>query len=159
MIKDLFEQLKKKLEPTASDFSTNEKAEDKPSSPIGQLTTEKIKAIVAELTAETPLFEEAGFLMEQLEIEIGLIPKIVPQFTQTKEISPEEEANFLGQLNNKQLLKFVLQSLFKASRMKALLESTELYLYGIEISVSAPPSVKTIFKRQRVSVINSDTHH
>ncbi|MET1253554.1 hypothetical protein [Aliikangiella maris] len=157
MIKDLFEQIKQKLTPQSNQsyatdtHTTNQEA----TSPIGQLTTDKIKAIVAELTQAGPLFAQAGFTMEQLEIEIGLLPKVLPQFVQIKEIPISEESVFLNQLKDQKLLQFVLHSLFKASRMKSLLENTNLSLYGIEISVSAPPSVKTIFKRE-IPLSNAD---
>ena len=144
MIKDLFEQLKKKVDP-----STNESdAAEDTNSPITQLTTEKIKAIVADLNSAGPIFSEAGFVMEQLEVEVGLLPKIIPQFLQIKKVSPEIETQLLQQLDDRKLLKFILQSLFKSSRMEALMEHTDLSLYGIEIEISAPPSVRTIFRRQ-----------
>jgi len=112
------------------------------------LSSEKIKAVVADLTSANQIFKEAGFLMEQLEIEVGLVPKITPQFKQTKEISSEEEAQLLEQLNQKQMIKFVLLSLFKSSKMKKLLEGSEMYFYGIEIEITTAPAVKTIFKRK-----------
>jgi len=146
MIKDLLEQLKRKMDPGSNDpLST-----DDTNSPITQLTTDKLKAIVADLTNAEPIFTEAGFVMEQLEVEVGLLPKIIPQFVQTKKISPQMEADILEQLNDRKLLQFVLQSLFKSSRMEALMETTDLALFGIEIEISAPPSVRTIFRRRAV---------
>lgn len=143
MIKDLFEQLKNKMENGHSKDSDSSEA-----SPVSQLTTEKIKAIVADLSSAEPIFKQAGFIMEQLEIDIGLIPKVTPQFLQVNKVSAEEEADLLQQLNDRKLLRFILQSLFKSSRMNALMESTDLSIHAIEIDITAPPSVRTIFKRQ-----------
>ena len=144
MIKDLFEQLKKKVDISSQDPLSTEDT----NSPITKLTTDKLKAIVADLTNAGPIFKEAGFIMEQLEVEVGLLPKIVPQFHQLKKIPKEDEEAVLQQLNDRKLLQFVLQSLFKSSRMEALLGSTDLGLHAIEIEISAPPSVRTIFKRK-----------
>ena len=149
MIKDLFEQLKNKID---SNSHTESESDSASSSPVSQLTTEKIKAIVADLSSAEPIFKEAGFIMEQLEIEIGLIPKVTPQFLQLKKVSVELENELLQRLNDRQLLKFILQSLFKSSRMNALLESTDLSIHAIEIDISAPPSVRTIFRRQHTQV-------
>jgi hypothetical protein len=112
------------------------------------LSSDKIKAVVADLTSANQLFKDAGFLMEQLEIEVGLVPKITPQFKQTKEITLEEENTILQALTDRNMIKFVLISLFKSSKMKALMEGTELYFYGIEIEITSAPAVKTIFKRK-----------
>ncbi|TQV76949.1 hypothetical protein FLL45_03075 [Aliikangiella marina] len=143
MIKDLFEQLKKKVDISSDPLSTEDT-----NSPITKLTTDKLKAIVADLTNAGPIFEEAGFIMEQLEVEVGLLPKIVPQFHQIKKVAKEDEEAVLQQLSDRKLLQFVLQSLFKSSRMEALLGNTDLGLHAIEIEISAPPSVRTIFKRK-----------
>ncbi|MGX5174405.1 hypothetical protein ACUR5C_10335 [Aliikangiella sp. IMCC44653] len=148
MIKNLFKNLKKTLD--------SERRDEPPSvdtnSPIGQLTTDKIKAIVAEINQAKPLFDQAGFELIQLEIEIGLVPKILPRFKQLKTISTETEAALLKQLEQQKLLAFIMQSLFKSSRMSVLLAETELDLHGIEISISAPPSVRTIFTKQALPV-------
>ena len=151
MIKDLYQQLKKKM-----DFGSDDPQAEDTNSPITQLTTDKLKAIVADLTNAGPLFAEAGFVMEQLEVEVGLLPKIVPQFVQTKKISTAQEAEIIQALKTRKLLQFVMQSLFKSSRMDALLENTDLNLYAIEIDISVPPSVRTIFKKQKVASPTSE---
>ncbi len=144
MLKDLFQHLIQKLDsqPEQSEFP-----EENNSSPIGQLTSEKIKAIVAELAAAEPHFKAAGFSMEQLEIEVGILPKIVAQFKQLNEISKEHENQILDGLKDKRLIQFLLLSLFKASRMKHLMENVDMVFHGVEIEIAAPPSVRTIFKK------------
>jgi len=112
------------------------------------LSSDKIKAVIADLTNANQYFKDAGFLMEQLEIEVGLVPKVTPQFKQTKEISKDEENAILEQLVDRNMIKFVLISLFKSSKMKALMEGTELCFYGIQIEITSAPTVKTIFKRK-----------
>lgn len=146
MIKDILEQLKSKVDFNKEDSLSNEDT----NSPITKLTTEKLKAIIADLNNAGSIFSDAGFTMEQLEVEVGLLPKITPQFLQTKKIDKEKERELLDDLNDKKLLQFILQSLFKSSRMEALMENTELSLYGIEIEISVPPSVRTIFKKSSV---------
>ncbi|TQV86384.1 hypothetical protein [Aliikangiella coralliicola] len=144
MIKEIFEHIKRRFEHDS----------DQPESPasdtssLTQLTTEKIKALIADLNNAQPIFTEAGFIMEQLDIEIGLIPKLTPHFRQLKEISKQEEDQLLNQLNDRRLIKFILISLFKSSRMKSLLENADMYFHGIEIDITATPSVRTVFKRE-----------
>jgi len=148
MLKDLISQLKHKFDKEAngvSDLSSQQSATQAEAAPA--LSTDKIKAIVAEITAASTLFEEAGFLMQRLEIEVGITSRIIPRFRQLKQVSEEEETASLERLKDRQMIHFILVSLFKACRMKALLEDTDMDLCAVEIDISAAPSVKTIFKR------------
>ena len=143
MLKGLFSKFNKKMPENNVKHSVNT-----PNNSGTILSSDKIKAVLADLTSANQLFKDAGFLMEQLEIEVGLVPKITPQFKQTKEISKEEENSILQELTDRNMIKFVLISLFKSSKMKALMKGTELYFYGIEIEITSAPAVKTIFKRK-----------
>ncbi len=111
------------------------------------LDTEKIKAIIAELNGADELFKEAGFVMQRLEIAIGLVSIITPCFTQTHLTSSEQEKQLLQQAGNKNITGFVLLSLFKSSRMKSLMDETPMEFHSIEIDITTSPLVKTIFKR------------
>ena len=143
MIKGIFDQIKRKLEQNSEEQSS----QGSDSASLTQLTTDKIKALIAELNNAHPVFTEGGFIMEQLDIEIGLIPKLTPHFIQLKEISSQEEEQLLSQLNDRKMIKFIMISLFKSSRMKSLMENTDMYFHGIEIEITATPSVRTVFKR------------
>ncbi len=147
MLKSLFSQLKNKL-----GNDQQEQLEEKPhEDPITTLTSDKIKAIVAELTSSNQIFEEAGFIMEQLEIEVGLTSRITPRFKQIKTITAEEESQLLERISHQKMISFVLISLFKSSRMKSLLQDTNMIFHGIEIEIATAPSVKTIFKREQLN--------
>jgi hypothetical protein len=115
------------------------------------LNTEKIKAIVAELNQSDDLFKECGFIMERLDIGIGLDSIITPCFKQLTILPSEQEAEMLKQAEGSSITQFVLLSLFKSSKMKSLMENSNMDFYRIEIDITSSPSVKTIFKRKELA--------
>ncbi|MCW8880399.1 MAG: hypothetical protein OQK04_04115 [Kangiellaceae bacterium] len=144
MLKEMYQQLKQKF---SSESGGNEEPQQPDKSPAS-LSTERIKAVVAELNSASTTFSEAGFIMDQLDINIGLSSHIIPHFRQLKEISPEEQEQLLGQLEANSIIKFVLISLFKSSNMKSLLDNTDMFFHHVAIDISTAPSVCTVFKRE-----------
>lgn len=112
------------------------------------LSTTKLKALIMTLNKAEPIFHKAGYLMVELDVVFGEKPKLTPHFKRMKSISDEQQSALLAELNEQQLIKFILISLHKSSRMQSLFIDSELYYYGMEIDISSVPSVKTIFKRK-----------
>ncbi len=115
---------------------------------LSNLSSNKLKAIISSLNEAEPLFTRAGYRMEQLDVEFGAEQKITPHFKQLEPISQQHQDQLLAELNDQQLIKFIIISLNKSGRMQSLFENSELYYYGIEINISSNPSVRTIFKRK-----------
>jgi len=145
MFKRIFNKTKTNNGNSASDKSV---ATEENSNSFTQLTAEKIKSVIISLNQAEPIFKDAGFVMQQLDVEFGNTPKLTPSFKQLEVISEDKQDEFLAELVDQQLIKFILISLFKSSRMKSLFEGSELYFYGMEIDISAEPSVRTIFRRK-----------
>lgn len=142
MLKTLLSQITQtftKSETTQSTTTQNTSA---------SLSSDKIKAVVADLTNADELFQEAGFIMQQLQIEVGFEPKITPQFSQFKILSKEDEKQLLMKLENRKMIQFILISLFKSAHIKAMLEGSKLCFHAVEIDITTSPTVKTIFKRE-----------
>ena len=144
MLKEMYQQLKQKF----SSDSVESQQPQQPDSAPAPLSTERIKAVVAELNSASTLFSEAGFIMDQLDIDIGLSSHLIPHFRQLKEISSEEQEQVLAQLEDNSIIKFVLISLFKSSNMKSLLDNTDMFFHHVAIDISTAPSVRTVFKRE-----------
>lgn len=111
------------------------------------LSTDKIKAIVAQIHGHSETFVSAGFVMERLDIEIGLKSRITPHFKQTQEISAEEQTALLEQTKDSSLIQFVLMSLFRSKKMEGLFENTEMSFHEVAIDITSEPCVRTTFKR------------
>ena len=113
---------------------------------LNETAIEKLKAIIQEVTTEFPLFERAGFVVEEVQVEIGAVPKLMPRFKITRELSSQEQEDFLQEVADKKLIKFMLLSLFKASRMKNLIQDPGLEFCAIEIDLAAMPVVRGIYR-------------
>ena len=112
------------------------------------LSSNKLKAIISSLNQAEPIFTRAGYRMEQLDVEFGIEQRITPHFKQLELVSQQKQDELLAELNDQQLIKFIIISLNKSGRMQSLFENSELYYYGVEIDISSNPSVRTIFKRK-----------
>jgi len=140
----MFKRIFNKKENLTDDQSTS--SSDKNNS-FTQLTAEKLKSVIVSLNQAESVFKDAGYVMQQLDVEFGNTPKLTPQFKQLEVIDEDKQDELLADLTEQQLIKFILISLFKSGRMKSLFDDSELYYYGMEIDISAEPSVRAIFKR------------
>lgn len=154
MLKHFFKNKSdKKLIDAGADVSTNTSTEPQQSLD-GQLDSNKIRALVAELVENDHLFQQAGFSLQQLKIEIGLSSKIICQFIQHKKIDATDEEKLIASVKNKNIIYFILISLFKSVGMKSMLNKSQLDFSGVEINITNPPSVTTLFKRKTTSCNN-----
>lgn len=115
--------------------------------PLTNLTATQLKGIIASLNNAGPVFEKAGYRIEQLDVEFGISPKLTPYFKQLKSITHQRHNEILAEIEGQQLIKFILISLAKSARMQSILEGSELYYYGMQMDISSQPTVRTIFKR------------
>ena len=115
---------------------------------VGNLSAEKLKSVIISLNNAEPIFQQAGYILEQLDVEFGKEPKLTPQFRQHSIVESQQQEQLLEQLADQQLIQFILISLFKSGRMQSLFDDSELYYYGMQIDISSVPSVRTIFRRK-----------
>jgi len=115
---------------------------------LPELSAEKLRAVIVSLNQAEPIFQRAGYIMEQLDVEFGKSPKLTPHFRRHQPISDEQHEQLLSEVEEQSLIKFMLISLHKSSRMQSLFDNSELYFYGMEIDISSAPSVRTIFKKK-----------
>ena len=142
MIKNLLHQLRHRLSADETSDAVKPGAGS-----VTRLSADKIKAVINDLVGAEPIFNDAGFIMDELDIEVGIVPKLTPKFRHFKEITLAQESEILDRLNERKLIKFLLISLFKSSRIKKMLEGSEMNLHVIEIDITAIPSVRATFRR------------
>ncbi len=158
MLKALFNIFRTPTEESAEQApATSEKTDN---SADNALSTDKIKAIVAEINAHTDNFQAAGFVMESIDIEIGIKSSITPHFKQVEELTDEEQDKVIADIGESSLIQFVVMSLFRSTKMGGLFENTNMKFHRVAIDITATPSVKTTFIRDFQFEQESDvTHH
>jgi len=114
---------------------------------LNDLGSEKIKSIIITLNQAKPIFESAGYSMEQLDVVFGIEPKLTSRFKKVKEIELAVYEEIIEKLEKNQLIRFILISLRKSEKMNSLFRESDLDYYGMAIDISSKPSVTSIFKK------------
>ena len=100
---------------------------------------------VDECTECLPLFEEAGFSLVRFDFDVGLSPKLLPRFMINRVASEEEQKEALEKVRKRRVVAAIMKALFKAAQMHDVLRVGHLCFMGVEVNVSAMPTVKMIF--------------
>jgi len=107
---------------------------------VQEWTADTVNAAFESLTVDKPVFESAGFKLSEIEIEIGLIPKIAPIFEQVAEIPEEDKKRLLASTEKKEVLNLLLKALFKVHDLKF----TGYDIASAKLSLSIPPEIEII---------------
>ena len=112
---------------------------------------DKVRGVVQDFNAITPLIERAGYEIIDLEVELGLIPKLIPHFKKIHNISAEDKAAILSELKDKRLMSMLVNALFKSDSFQSNLNLTNYEYTGIEVEIAALPAVRLKYKKQKPS--------
>ncbi len=93
-----------------------------------------------------PYIERAGFSVTEIEVGIGISPKIVPHLRMVKAISVREREALLAEVMDKKLIHTILTSLFSATAARKRLKFNRYHFTEIEMELSVLPSVTLKFK-------------
>jgi len=112
---------------------------------------EKVKGVVQDFNAITPLIIRAGYEIVDLEVELGLIPKLIPHFKKINDISDSEKALILEELQDKRLMSMLVSALFKSDSFQNNLKLTNYKYTGIEVEITALPAVRLKYQKAKPS--------
>ena len=98
---------------------------------------EQIQAALKDIHANEVLFEEAGFELDEISIELSISPKCILNFEQVKTLSSEQQATIL-QTDMSKLNRLLLKTLFKAYEMNL----SPYKINDISIHLSMIPKVR-----------------
>ncbi len=93
-----------------------------------------------------PYIERAGYVVTEIEVGLGLSPKVVPHLRLHEQISEEEKAALLEETQDKKLVNTILSSLFRASAARSKLNFNKFHFSDIELELSILPTVVLKFK-------------
>jgi len=92
-----------------------------------------------------PLFEEAGYKLETLALDLGVAPKLVPRFARIGDVSPERQAELLEAHRHHRLAHGILKGLLHANEAQRVLKVGSLSPSVMEISIGILPKVRLIW--------------
>ena len=104
---------------------------------------EKLMDTVTEIQESTKVFEEAGYELLGLRIEMGFNPKVVPRIRRVKDISDREFRSLMSKHEDREVVNALLKAIRKAEELedKVSLSDHNLELCNFEIEVGVVPAV------------------
>ena len=116
---------------------------------------DKLKGVVNDFIAITPLIERAGYEIVDLEIELGLIPKLIPHFKKIADVTPEQKEEILAELEGKRLMSMLVSALFKSDSFQSNLNLSSYRYTGIEVEIAALPAVRLKYAKMAAIVADN----
>ncbi|GHF18866.1 hypothetical protein GCM10017044_11760 [Kordiimonas sediminis] len=97
----------------------------------------------------SPYIEQAGFEVIEIEVGLGLSPKVVAHLVLNELLEPEEQQALLDEIQtqNKTLTYTVVNSLFKTTEARRKLNFKRFHFTHIELELSILPTVVLKFRR------------
>ena len=122
---------------------------------INEALGNKVRNIINDFIEAAPLIESAGFRIRDMEIELSIIPKIIPHFEKVSDTDEITRLSIIEKIKDKRLVSLLLKALFKADNFQQSLKMGQLQFSGIEIEVTAIPAVRLLYKNPTQMNINS----
>ncbi len=106
----------------------------------------KVSELSEQFNNSLPVLKEAGFIISEVEIEMGIPPKMKAHFRIQRELSDEEQADELEKVSDNKMLTNLLNALFKAYKIQKSIQMGDLKFNVIVIEVGFIPSVTIKFQ-------------
>jgi hypothetical protein len=102
---------------------------------------EKLMDTVTEIQESTGVFEEAGYELIGLRIEMGFNPKVVPRIRRVKDISDQEFRRLMDKHADREVVNALLNAIRKAEQLEDKVSIKNLELCNFEIEVGVVPAI------------------
>ena len=113
---------------------------------LNEVVSKKVRMIIDDFIAAAPLIEAAGFRIRDLEVELSIIPKLIPHFEKLTNTDETTRLQIIEQVKDKRIIRMLLKTLFKADNFQQSLKMGKLEFAGIEIEITAIPAVRLVYK-------------
>ncbi len=113
---------------------------------INEAISNKVKTIINDFINAAPLIEEAGFRIRDLEVELSIIPKLIPHFEKLNDTDEATRISIIEQVKDKRIIRLLLKALFKADNFQQSLNMGNMEFTAIEIEITAIPAIRLLYK-------------
>ena len=134
----MFDKIIGKAKQTAEDFK--EKAEG-----VSDKVADSVNKVLDDFNGATPSLKKAGYLLEEMEIEIGVPPKLIPRFSiyKSQDNLRDEAAE---ELKTNRVGKNILKGLNVARSLESKLRVRNMEFSHIEVEIGVVPTVKLRYR-------------
>jgi hypothetical protein len=116
------------------------------SSNIQDVVSEKIAQYMKDIKVITPIMNKMGYEINEVEIEVALIPKIIPHFNRHTMVKIEIQEKILAYCKAKNIPTLILSALVEASKIQNKMNLGNLKFTELEMELGVIPSVKMKFR-------------
>ena len=114
-----------------------------PSARVG----DAILDVVSSLNDSLPHLAKAGYTMGELEIEIGVPPKLIPHFTVDETLAEHTEQS-LNDLKGNTIGYALFKALLKAADLQQKIVIDGMSFEGVEIELGLVPALRLCYKQK-----------
>lgn len=146
---DILEDMRRKLLGRESTATWSENASSAYSATVEGLkefSGDTLGKTAARFNEALPYIERAGYEVTELEVGLGLSPKVVPHLRLKELIDDDAKLALLEETKDKRLVNTILSSLFRASAARSKLNFNKFHFSDIELELSILPTVILKFK-------------
>ncbi|MBK7569750.1 MAG: hypothetical protein IPI31_18170 [Bacteroidetes bacterium] len=108
---------------------------------VKNLTKEKLTGFTNDLIALSPLIEKTGFRTKEINIGVGVPPRIIFHFEKFANVSKSDIEALLKQHEDKTMLKVIVTTLVSADEFQSKLTLGSFKFNEIDIELGVPPEV------------------
>ena len=113
---------------------------------LGQeVASDKILSLVDEFNAALPYLSKAGYTLHELEVELGLPPKLIPHFVYSADLDSDEGAA-VENLEDNRFGYSLLKVLRTAGNIQEKLQFNNMLFSHVEIELSFVPNIRLAYK-------------
>ena len=123
-----------------------EKALEFTESELANVGVAKVRELLSRFNEALPLMEEAGCTPSEVEVEVGLPPKVVANFV-TSDVSEEAIARITAENPERTLACAILKALAKGARLQRAVEVGRLRASTLAVEIGLAPVLKLNFVR------------
>lgn len=112
---------------------------------VKDLTRDKITNITNDFIALSPIIEETGYRTKEINIGVGIPPRMIVHFEKFASVSQETIDAILLEHQDKKLLKVIVHTLLSADAFQQKLTLGNFEFNEISIELGVPPEVNVKF--------------
>ena len=105
----------------------------------------KLEEALADFNAAIPVLREAGYLLESVNIKIGLTPQVVANFCAGPAVPEERVDTLLAAHAGKKFTTLMVKSVYQATRLQSSLSIRGMRPSGLSVEIGLVPQVTVKF--------------
>ena len=101
----------------------------------------RVRESLEDFNAALPVLREAGYVLDSVNIKLGLPPQITATLSSGAGVSEDQLETLLGQYAERKLTTLIVKSVYRATRLQSMLEIQGMRPSGLSVDVGLIPNI------------------